>query len=223
MSGCAIGAKWSTMYTEVPNAEKTGNYEIRPESMVLRINHDKSGKVTGVVYADKNGVTHEQKAKVVCVAGNSIDLLVCSKFRISMFKDGMANSSGKLEETMAHLTGAVYAMMPGEVNLHRGTQMAGIIRDEQKHDPRRGFAAGYELETLPAFGLWGFATYAKPGGWGRQYASDIENYRNVAGLWIVGEDMPQESNRITLHDTKKDQYGLPIPSVTTKIIQMIQL
>ena len=41
-----------------------------------------------------------------------------------------------------------------------------------------------ELETLPAFGLWGFASYAKPGGWGRQYASDIENYRNVAGLWI---------------------------------------
>ena len=121
----------------------------------------------------------------------------------------------KLEETMSHLTGAVYAMMPGEVNLHRGTQMAGIIRDEQKHDPRRGFAAGYELETLPAFGLWGFASYSKPGGWGRQYASDIENYRNVAGLWIVGEDMPQK-NRITLHDTKKDQYGLPIPSVNYK-------
>ena len=61
-----------------------------------------------------------------------------------------------------------------------------------------------------------FTTYAKPGGWGRQYASDIENYRNVAGLWIVGEDMPQESNRIALHDTKKDQYGLPIPSVNYK-------
>ena len=58
---------------------------------------------------------------------------------------------------MAHLTGAVYAMMPGEVNLHRGTQMAGIIRDEQSMI-LEGFAAGYELETLPAFGLWGFAT-----------------------------------------------------------------
>ena len=31
MSGCAIGAKWSTMYTEIPAAESTGNYEIRPE------------------------------------------------------------------------------------------------------------------------------------------------------------------------------------------------
>ena len=100
---------------------------------------------------------------------------------IQWFKDGIANSSGQVGRNyMAHLTGAVYAMT-GEVNLHRGTQMAGIIRDEQKHDPRRGFA-GYELETLPAFGLWGFATYAKPGGWGRQYASDIENYRNVAAL-----------------------------------------
>ena len=41
----------------------------------------------------------------------------------------MANSSGQVGRNyMAHLTGAVYAMMPGEVNLHRGTQMAGIIR-----------------------------------------------------------------------------------------------
>ena len=39
----------------------------------------------------------------------------------------------------------------------------------------------------------------------------------------MGEDMPQESNRITLHDTKKDQYGLPIPSVNYKDHQMIQL
>ena len=101
--------------------------------------------------------------------------------------------------------------------------MAGIIRDEQKHDPRRGFAAGYELETLPAFGLWGFASYAKPGGWGRQYASDIENYRNVAGLWIVGEDMPQESNRIIFMTLRRINMVYLYLQSTTKIIQMIQL
>jgi choline dehydrogenase-like flavoprotein len=35
----------------------------------------------------------------------------------------------------------------------------------------------------------------------------------MAGLWIVGEDMPQESNRVSLHATEKDQYGLPVPNV----------
>lgn len=215
MSGCAIGAKWSTLYTEVPKAEATGNFEVRPESMVVKINHDRSGKATGVVYVDKSGAMVEQKARIVCVAGNSIEtprLLLNSAS--SMFPMGLANSSGQVGRNyMAHLTGAVYAMMPGEVNLHRGTQMAGIIKDEEIHKPGRGFAGGYELETLPAFGLPGFPAYAKPGGWGREYARDIENYRTAAGLWIVGEDMPQESNRVTLATELKDQYGMPVAKV----------
>jgi choline dehydrogenase-like flavoprotein len=35
----------------------------------------------------------------------------------------------------------------------------------------------------------------------------------MAGMWIVGEDMPQESNRVTLNTEVKDQYGLPVPNV----------
>jgi choline dehydrogenase-like flavoprotein len=215
MSGCAIGAKWSTLYTEVPAAEGTGNYELRPESMVVKINHDASGKVTGVVYADKDGNLHEQKARVVCVAGNSIEtprLLLNSAS--NMFPQGLGNSSGQVGRNyMAHMTGTVYAIMPGPVHMHRGTQMAGIVKDESRHDGKRGFVAGYELETIPAFGFPGFAAYAKPGAWGRAYARDVEQYRNAAGLWIVGEDMPQESNRITLSTTTKDKNGMPVAHV----------
>jgi choline dehydrogenase-like flavoprotein len=65
MSGCAIGAKWSTLYTEILKAESTGHFEIRPDSMVVKIDHDSNGKVSGVVYADKTGTLHEQKARVV--------------------------------------------------------------------------------------------------------------------------------------------------------------
>ena len=32
-------------------------------------------------------------------------------------------------------------------------------------------------------------------------------------MWIVGEDMPQATNAVTLHPTIKDQFGLPIPNV----------
>ena len=35
----------------------------------------------------------------------------------------------------------------------------------------------------------------------------------LAGMWMIGEDMPQESNRISLHRDEKDQYGLPVPDV----------
>jgi choline dehydrogenase-like flavoprotein len=160
MSGCAIGAKWSTLYTEIPRAESTGHFEIRPDSMVVKINHDNSGKVTGVVYADKTGTLQEQKARVVCVAGNSVEtprLLLNSQS--SKFPNGLANSSGQVGRNyMRHMTGTIYAIMPGRVNFDRGTQMAGIIKDESRHDPSRGFAGGYEMETLPGFGLSGVAS-----------------------------------------------------------------
>ncbi len=35
----------------------------------------------------------------------------------------------------------------------------------------------------------------------------------MAGMWLVGEDMPRESNGVTLHAELKDQHGLPIPNV----------
>jgi choline dehydrogenase-like flavoprotein len=215
MAGCAIGAKWSTLYTEIPKAEATGHFELRPEAMALQIQHDASGKVTGVLYADKSGDQHLQKARAVCVAGNSVEtprLLLNSAS--SKYPDGLANSSGQVGRNfMRHTTGAVYGIMPGPVHLDRGTQMAGIIMDEARFDPARGFAGGYELETLPGFGLAGVAANMNPGGWGREYAADIEQYRNVACMWIVGEDMPQEANGVTLHPSEKDQHGLPIPVV----------
>jgi choline dehydrogenase-like flavoprotein len=183
--------------------------------MVLRINHDPSGKVTGVVYVDRDGNQHVQRARLVAVAGNSVEtprLLLNSES--SMFPDGLANASGQVGRNyMRHTTGAVYGIMPGPVHLDRGTNMAGIIMDEAGHDPSRGFAGGYEMETLNGFGLSGVAANLRPGGWGREYAEDVANYRNIACLWIVGEDMPQETNGVTLHASEKDQHGLPVPVV----------
>ena len=40
----------------------------------------------------------------------------------------------------------------------------------------------------------------------------MDAYENTAGMWIVGEDMPQESNRVTLNTALKDQWGLPSPT-----------
>ena len=71
--GCKSGAKWSTLYTEIPKGEATGNLEVRPNGMVIKIEHDASGEATRVVYADETGAMQRQKARVVAVAGNSIE------------------------------------------------------------------------------------------------------------------------------------------------------
>lgn len=217
MQGCKYGAKWSTMYTEIPRAEATGNCEVRPESMVLKIEHNKEGRVSGVVYVDKEGNTQIQKARVVCVAGNSIEsprLLLNSES--NLFKDGLANSSGQVGKNyMVHNTAGIYAVMPKEVNMHRGTTCAGIVGDERRNDPSRGFVGGYTIETL-SLGLPFMSAFLdpSPSGWGRKFSSTIEKYNHMSGVWIVGEDLAMEENNITLHETEKDQHGLPVPVVT---------
>jgi choline dehydrogenase-like flavoprotein len=41
----------------------------------------------------------------------------------------------------------------------------------------------------------------------------MDRYDNMAGMWLVGEDMPQADNRITLNKDVKDQYGMPVANV----------
>ena len=89
--------------------------------------------------------------------------------------------------------------------MYRGTTMAGIVRDEARLDTSRGFVGGYEMETL-SLGLPFLAAFLDPGAWGRGLTSALDDYSNMAGLWIVGEDMPQETNRVTLDDTVKDKF-----------------
>ena len=212
--GCKSGAKWSTLYTEIPAAERTGNLELRPESHVSRIEHDAAGKATGVVYFDKDGKEQRQKARIVCVAGNSIEtprLLLLSAS--TKFPDGLANSSGQVGRNyMRHMTGSVYAAFKQPVHMYRGTTMAGIIRDEARHDTKRGFAGGYELETL-SLGIPFMAAFLNPGGWGSDFAWWMDHYTNLAGMWLVGEDMPRADNRVTLNKSVKDKYGNYAPNV----------
>jgi choline dehydrogenase-like flavoprotein len=90
--------------------------------------------------------------------------------------------------------------------------LAGVIEDENVDNRQRGFVGGYHLElamvelpTLPLIGL--------PYGWGRDFSSIIDNYRNMAGMLINGEDLPRPDNRITLSSTLKDAFGNPTAHV----------
>ena len=212
--GCKWGAKWSAAYVDIPEGEATGNLEVRERSHVARILHNEAGKVTGVEYFDADGNLQMQKARVVCVAGNSFEsprLLLNSAS--SMFPDGLANSSGQVGRNyMRHVTGSVYGVFDKPVKMWRGTTMAGIMQDEARHDPSRGFVGGYELETL-ALGLPFMAAFLDPGAWGREFTTALDSYENMAGMWIVGEDMPQETNRVTLNHNVTDQHGLPAANV----------
>lgn len=213
-SGCVIGAKWSTLYTEIPKAEQTGHFELRPQSMVVRIIIGNDNRATTVRYLDRDGRMQQQRARVVCVAGNAVEttrLLLQS--RTHRFPGGLANSSGQLGRNyMRHVIAAVIGVMPGAVNMYKGAQVAGIVKDEAVNEPARGFFGGFLMMTVP-FTPELLARNLIPGGWGRRLTRVLERYRDLAALLIVGEDPPRPDNRITLHPTRKDRYGLPVPVV----------
>ena len=110
------------------------------------------------------------------------------------------------------MTGSVYAVFDKPVRMWRGTTMAGIVTDEAANNPQRGFVGGFEIETL-SIGLPFMAAFLDPGAWGREFTSALDGYENMSGMWLVGEDMPQESNRVTLDPAAKDKWGLAVANV----------
>ena len=114
---------------------------------------------------------------------------------------------------MRHLTASVYAIFDKPVRMYRGETMAGHIEDEAPNDPSRGFVGGYYLQLLVAR-----ACRSWPRSWTRARGAAtspraLEAYENMAGMWLVGEDMPQETNRVTLNRDELDQHGQPVPNV----------
>jgi choline dehydrogenase-like flavoprotein len=214
VQGCKMGAKWSTLYTEIPRAEATGYLDLRVEATATRIEHGADGRVNAVVYRDSQGREQRQSARVICVAGNAIEtarLLLLSSS--SKFPHGLANSNDQVGRNYCHhITGFVWGIFDKPVYSWRGATLAGVVEDEVPNESSRGFAGGYRMELL-GLDLPTFVSVGLSYGWGRDFASIIENYRNIAGMFINGEDLPRAENRITLNSKVKDAYGLPVANI----------
>src|ERR1700741_2578242 len=68
--GCEVGAKSSSLSAMIPLAESTGRGEIRPNCYVHKIETEKSGRVTGVVYVEAKRNTHLQKGAAMLLCAN---------------------------------------------------------------------------------------------------------------------------------------------------------
>ena len=212
--GCATNAKQSMLVTFVPRALKAGA-EIRDLAMVGRIETGEDGRVTGVHY-HRDGEWRFQKAKNVIVAGYSIEtprLLLNS--RSPQHPDGLANSSGLVgKNLMVHLNHAVWGIMKEEIRWYKGPPSLAVCEHWNYEDEGKDFDGGYSFMSqgpLPT----DFATtlVSTEGVFGHDLRKWMAHYNHMAGLKIVGETMPQDTNRVELSD-ETDDLGLPIPKVT---------
>ncbi len=211
--GCSTNAKQSALVTWIPRALHAGA-EIRDLAMVGRVEVDGAGRATGVHY-HREGTWRFQKASHVVVAGYAIEtprLLLNSA--TAAFPDGLANSSGLLgRNLMTQSNQAVWGVLEQEVRSYKGPPSLAIT-EHWNYDDRKDFFGGYcYMSQGPLPQLWSNTQMSAHGLWGERLICEMEKYNHQVGLKIVGEMLPQESNRVTLTD-EKDQYGLPVPRIT---------
>lgn len=212
--GCSTNAKQSVLVTWLPRALAAGA-QIRDLSMVGRIEHDASGRVTGVHY-HRDGRWHFQKARNVVVAGYAIEtprLLLNSAS--SRYPHGLANSSGLVgRNLMVQANQAVWGILEREVRSYKGPPSLAITEHWNYTDRGKDFFGGYSyMSQGPLPQLWSRVNSSKRGFWGARLRTQMQEYNHQVGLKMVGEFMPQERNGVTLSE-ERDQYGLPVPRVS---------
>jgi choline dehydrogenase-like flavoprotein len=212
--GCSTNAKQSVLVTWLPRALSAGA-EVRDLAMVGQVEHDASGRATGVRF-HRQGRWHFQRARNVVVAGYAIEtprLLLNSAS--GHFPHGLANSSGLLgRNLMVQANQAVWGLLEREVRSYKGPPSLAITEHWNYTDRGKDFFGGYSyMSQGPLPVLWSRVVSGKRGYWGERLRAKMQDYNHQVGLKIVGELMAQERNAVTLGE-EKDQYGLQIPRVS---------
>jgi choline dehydrogenase-like flavoprotein len=216
--GCEMRAKSSALYTTLPDAEATGNCEIRPSSYVARIETGPAGRVTGVAYFDAQKRERFQKARAVAVCANGAEsarLLLMSAD--AKHPDGLANSSGMVGRNLMFNTYAqVHALFEHELNEFKSVQVTRILHDFYETDPKRGFYGGGGLDARSGPMPMAWAAFAPPPGrrWGAPLKELLEAMPRAMMIATHGTSLPLASNRVDLDPALEDAWGLPALRVT---------
>jgi choline dehydrogenase-like flavoprotein len=217
---CEAGAKSSTLATMIPRAEATGRCEIRPDSTVFRIETSAAGRVTQVLYWDRERQERSQRARAVVLCANGAEtarlLLLSTSPR---FPHGLANGSGKVGKyLMFNGLSYVGALFDEPLNEFKSVEVTRVIHDFYDADPRRGFYGGGGIDArfgyFPIlYGLGGLPPDAPT--WGREYKRMLGEYFTRT-MYVNGHttSLPVETNSISLDPTVKDVFGRPALRVT---------
>lgn len=219
--GCGDQAKSTVDVTHWPDICRHRNAYLLTRSTVARIETDETGRATGVVYFDSEGVERRQKANLVILAANGVGtprLLLMSTS--SRHPDGLANSSGLVgKRLMMHPYSAVVGTFDEEIGTTQGAYGHLLYSLEfYETDESRGFVRGAKWGLMPTGGPMEM-TRSFPWGenrdlWGARFNETIRERLNHSATWgIIAEDLPEDHNRVELSSTLVDEHGLPAPKI----------
>ena len=215
IQGCKVGAKASTLITHVPDALNHGA-EVRPFSMAARVSLGKDGRVDGVVYFDRDGKEHFQRAKAVIVSGYAIEtprLLLNSA--CPGHERGLANSSGTLGKyLMAQAGNVILGRFDQLVRMYKAPPAHALTEEFYETDPKRDFARGFAVQTVgPLPVAFAKQMMASKGVWGWGMRREMMDYNHWSAFGLLGEILPWQDNTVGLAE-ERDNFGLPVAKVS---------
>jgi choline dehydrogenase-like flavoprotein len=212
LQGCKVNAKASPLITHIPDALAHGA-EVRPDSMVTRIEIDeRTGRATGVHYI-REGVPRFQKARMVAIAGYSIEtprLLLNSASK--RFPEGLCNDFDQVGRyLMVQGAPQTAGRFDAEVRMYKSPPPEVSSEDFYETDPGRPYQRGFSIQTVSPLPITWAEHVAAQGHWGAALREYMSDYVHWSSLGALCEFLPQPDNRVTLAG-EKDRYGLPVAS-----------
>ena len=218
VNGCDVGAMFSTVSTTLPPALRTGNLEVRTDSVVALLRMDRENRAQGVTYVER--YTHKPvdvDAKYVVLAASTLEN---TRLLLLSAKGGLANSSGTLGHYMMDQLGGggVAGFLPklkgGPSRLDDG-KSAGItipnMVNFDRKSARQDFVRGYVLNATGGQSEYPTFLMGLPG-YGSQWKKDVKSlYVAQARIWIAGGEMlSRQENFVELDPEVKDHWNIPV-------------
>ena len=218
--GCPYGAYFSTQSSTLPAAAKTGRLTLKPFAIVSEVLFDKDRKrATGVRVVDAvTEKTIDYQAPIIFLCASTINSAwLLMRSATDVWPGGLGSSSGELGHNLMdhHFRVGAEGRLEGlDDKYYYGRKPNGF------YIPRYRNLFGDKRNYLRGFGYQGGAARD---GWSRAVAemgigAEFKETMSQPGTWGIGatafgEMLPNHANMVSLDQTKKDKWGLPVPKI----------
>jgi choline dehydrogenase-like flavoprotein len=219
--GCPAGAKASFDLAYWPHSSAAGT-RLVTNARVARITLGSNGHADGAVWLDRDGAEHRVRANAVVLAANGVGtprLLLMSGDQ----PNGLANSSGLVgKNLMIHPNRGVIGVYEDDLESWNGPAGQLIYSLEfYETDESRGFARGSKWNLMPIPGVLSALDLYRDLPFEQRWGASAHRLSRGAGrllCWYSNiDDLPEETNQVTLDPELTDSSGLPAPHIRYRI------
>jgi len=223
--GCSFGANHTSLSSSLPAAKRTGNLTVITNAVVNSLEQDpETGRITGVRVVDANTLEGKvYRGGIVFLCASAIaSAMILLNSRSENNPRGLCNKSDQVgRNLMDHLYAlSIAGMFPGPENsYYKGRRPTGIYipRFRNVTEPGEGYVRGYGYQGgLSRMG--NHVSRMPPGTLG----AELKQAMRSINPWMVfisgfGEMLPDPDNRVTLSESKKDKWGMPVPHIACEM------